>query len=642
MYGQFKRAVHLDFHTMPGIYNFNEKFDAEKFAERLVKSHVRYINVFARCNLGFAYYDTEYGVKYPQMKGDMFGDILRECHKRDIGVTAYLNSGIDHEGCRRHRDWCKVEDGKVIWGSRTSNSFRLPCYNTGYGENHLAMIREIVEKYPEVDGIFLDCINFRTCWCNECLERVKARGGDPTNAADVDKMTRDTVFEFLHKAKEIVGNRNLLCNSQPYWLMRELNTHVEIECLPGSPLWNYDFFTANAAYGRNIKENILYMSGRFQDDWGDFGGLKSKESFESDMFDAQMNAVECSVGDHMNPAENLDDAVYDMIGEVYAKMIEYEKWTDGAKYRADIGVIAPTDYNGFFTGGPYNAAARMLGELKYTFDIINETMDFDRYRMLILPDMLRLTPALKDKLTAYAAAGRPILSSGVSGFEADSDTFALDAWNGFESDGIDTSTQAFYKYTDGDGFRYAAYTPGIMMNAGEGSEVIAEYHKAYFNKEWDGFHGFYYLPPEKATGHAMAVKYRNVAHIAFKVFTAYYDKAYVEHKNLVKRCIDALGFVPSFTCEGLHSTARVTLTQTDENLLLHVKTTVPDNRGKTDVIEEHTRWPAGAVVKLSGSFDDAVIIPSEEKADAKFDDGSVTVTLPEINGYICIALHKVK
>ena len=59
-----KRAVHFDFHTMPGIDNFGEKFDAEKFAEQLDKAHVKYINMFARCNIGFSYYPTKIGIPY--------------------------------------------------------------------------------------------------------------------------------------------------------------------------------------------------------------------------------------------------------------------------------------------------------------------------------------------------------------------------------------------------------------------------------------------------------------------------------------------------------------------------------------------------------------------------------------------------
>ena len=41
-----KRAIHIDFHTMPGIYNFNENWDAAAFAERLRNAHVKYINAF--------------------------------------------------------------------------------------------------------------------------------------------------------------------------------------------------------------------------------------------------------------------------------------------------------------------------------------------------------------------------------------------------------------------------------------------------------------------------------------------------------------------------------------------------------------------------------------------------------------------
>ena len=97
-----KRAIHLDFHTMPGIYNFNDRWDPEEFARILKNAKVKYINAFAKCNLGFAYYPTKIGIPYPGMKGDMFGDLLRECHKNDIGVLAYVNVGLDHEQERLH------------------------------------------------------------------------------------------------------------------------------------------------------------------------------------------------------------------------------------------------------------------------------------------------------------------------------------------------------------------------------------------------------------------------------------------------------------------------------------------------------------------------------------------------------------
>ena len=56
---KFRRALHFDFHTSPGIDNLLANFDAEKFAEQLQSAHIEYINVAARCNMGFSYPSVE-------------------------------------------------------------------------------------------------------------------------------------------------------------------------------------------------------------------------------------------------------------------------------------------------------------------------------------------------------------------------------------------------------------------------------------------------------------------------------------------------------------------------------------------------------------------------------------------------------
>ena len=87
MFKPMRRTVHFDFHTMPGITNFAEEFDAKKFAEQMAEANVEYINMFARCNVGYSYYNTSVGIKYPGMKTNMFADVVNECHKR--GIKAY-------------------------------------------------------------------------------------------------------------------------------------------------------------------------------------------------------------------------------------------------------------------------------------------------------------------------------------------------------------------------------------------------------------------------------------------------------------------------------------------------------------------------------------------------------------------------
>jgi len=207
------------------------------------------------------------------MKGDMFGELLRECHKRDIGVTAYFNIAIDQEACRKHAQWCKVvkkcdKDGKIryVTANRQEDSCnvdRKTCFNTGFGTYFKKMLKEFIGMYPNVDGVFFDCVNEVPCYCNACLEEIRANGGDPTDPETVQKHTLETNYRFCMELKEIVGEKYLICNSQPYWRTRDYNSHIEIECLQNDIWWSYEYFAPQAAYARMIKKDVLYMNARF-------------------------------------------------------------------------------------------------------------------------------------------------------------------------------------------------------------------------------------------------------------------------------------------------------------------------------------------------------------------------------------------
>ena len=67
-----KRAIHFDFHTMPGCNDIGAEFNGEEFVATLKKAKVEYINIFAKCNLGFCYYPTKVGTVYPGLKFDLF------------------------------------------------------------------------------------------------------------------------------------------------------------------------------------------------------------------------------------------------------------------------------------------------------------------------------------------------------------------------------------------------------------------------------------------------------------------------------------------------------------------------------------------------------------------------------------------
>jgi hypothetical protein len=85
--------------------------------------------------------------------------------------------------------------------------------------------------------------------------------------------------------------------------------------------------------------------------------------------------------------------------------------------------------------------------------------------------------------------------------------------------------------------------------------------------------------------------------------------------------------------KGVPSTARVTATGRDDYLLVHVKATFPDPRGKVAIVEEHVTLPAGAVLRLRGEHPSVVLLPDETPIDSRIEDGYTIITLPAITGY---------
>ena len=199
-----RRAIHLDCHTMPGMYDIAKEFDADAFARTLSESHVDYITVFAKCNLGFAYYPTKIGKVYPGLKVDLLGQMVKACHARSIRVAAYLNVGIDHEHARTHREWCKVDkEGRVYNVKDMGHWFRDPCLNTAYGEHILGMVREVLEQYP-VDGIFLDCFDLKPCYGHECLTAMKQAGMNVFDDRQVADFCWRITDRFMNRVESLV------------------------------------------------------------------------------------------------------------------------------------------------------------------------------------------------------------------------------------------------------------------------------------------------------------------------------------------------------------------------------------------------------------------------------------------------------
>ena len=640
-----KRAIHLDFHTMPGIYDVGAEFDPKEFAKTLKDANVDYITVFARCNLGFAYYPTKIGIVHPGMKKkDLLGPMVSECHKHGIRVTAYFNAGLDHEHALLHREWCKMNnEGQVVEINNMGHFFRRMCLNTGYRQHLLSMVKEVMEMYP-VDGIFLDCINLSACYGVECVDGMKKMNLDVFDERQAEEYCWRITESFAKEAEELIrkNDRNayIYFNGLPY---AKQPTHVELEVLPTGG-WGYDILPTAIRYARTLKKPYFTMTGRFHRSWGDFCGLRPEHSLLFDLYNSIANGGTCSVGDHMHPRGPLEKAVYDLTGKAYSRTRELDPFTEGAVSVSEMAVIEPAFamYPALlhFDTSAVAGAARMLMELKCQFDVVDGSGDLSKYRMLVLPDSVCVDAQLKKKLQAHLKKGGIIISSAYAGLDTEKKEFALEEYK-LSFEGPEEHNYSFFKavkeVSDGlPDMLTTIYEPGISMKAGKGAKVLARLFKPYFNlRSWDWRHENLYIPPEKDTGRPALVQCGNVFHFSFPVFKGYFDDVVIAYKTLVKNCLDRVYDEPLVKHKNLPSFAQVTVTEQKNRRMVHVLSYLPELRGKANIIEEPVLLKDACIgLRVDGKKVRKVYLaPSGQKLEITVEKNYAWVTLSEVNGY---------
>ncbi len=661
MRNYIKRALHFDFHNLPALPDLGDDFSAEEFAERLSDAKVEYINFFARCNLGYTYYPTKVGMMHPYLKGrDIYGELLKECHKKGIGVTAYLNASLCHAFSDIHRDWNVVRaDGRIMnLEGNMGHAFRTMCYDSPYGEHLLSEIKELLELYPETDGVFVDCFSFPPpCFCPVCMDKMKAENIDINDKRAVINYNERKKMRMAEKIRAIVPKdkkfiiNSALRNGTCIDGRTKLDTHSEIECLVCDNIWGYDYFPVKAAYERNIFENTVFMSGRFRDTWGDFGGIREIEGLEFDLYSGLLNCTEVSVGDHLHPRGRMEDAVHKMVKKLYTDIEKTEKWTHKAKYIPEIAILHPLNFDIEYSiedtpahlscerlMDSFKGCVRMMAELKYQYDVIDDTMDFSKYEVIILPDAMVLNENSQNKLSEYLKNGGKVISSGQSGLKKDLSDFALkDYWN-FKYMGDEPYNISYFKavgraeagMTD---MVSAIYSQGISLGKNDGNEVLAEYWEPYFNRHWDGHQLYSYIPYDKKSDSLYScLKNGNVIHINFKIFEAFYNYSYQVYRTFVDNCIKLM-YADKILKTDLPTFARASLSKSGNGTLLQVVSYCPEKKNKRGIIDERIKLYNSHFEVKCDKPKAVYTVPDMKNIEFLYENGYLKFNIPEIDGH---------
>ena len=629
----FRRAMHFDCHTCPEVENPFSNFDAELFAAQLAEMHVEYINFTARCNMGFSYYNTAVGKKYPGLgERDLLSETVEACRKRGIGVSAYINVALNHELAADRKDWLRIfSGGRIYREDKKDNFFREMCYNSGYRDYLIREVRELCAY--DVDGIFLDCVTYRKCYCEHCIRDMKAHGVDVENPDAVYAYALTMQREFCRELRGVIdesGKPLKVYTSGAPW-RGEYVTHVEVECLV-TGIWGYDTFDPIAAYVRTAAQDRVFMSGRFQSMWGDFGGVKALPSMQNDLYDAMMNGFGISFGDHLHPVDGMETEVARRVGAVMAEHVQYEPYVDGAEPVCEVGVLMRNDPR---NGTPaLSGISRMLGELKIGYNVYRITDDsdpFDACRLLIVCEELSADEAFLEKMRAFAARGGKFLFVG-EGLDVAQKAGLLNDVTDFA---VDESDNAYFTFPEG-GMRWAMYQPRRkFVNAG-GIE-FARYVDKIFNFIWDGRQSYFYRPQGKETAYSAAVVGTHGA-VCFDVFAAYSEAFMQEHKTLVAQMLEHLLPTRAVRVENAPAFARVALTK-GAYTVLHVKATHPEMRTGKGVIEEHHLMPS-CTVSVQGVYK-VLALPARTFVESRMENGRTVFETGEVYGYRAFLLEDV-
>lgn len=588
------RQVHLDFHTSEKIEGIGEKFDAKQFQEALIAGNVDSITLFSKCHHGWAYHPSEANEIHPNLQFDLLQAQIEAAHSIGVKTPVYLSAGYDEKMALRHPEWLiRAKDESL----RGAPNFTVPgyhtfCLNSPYLDYLVAQVEEVCKRY-DADGIFLDIVSVRPCYCANCVRTLLSEGKDPydeNNAmelaervyANYTKRMREAVDKYkeglpiFHNGGHIKRGRRDLAH---------MNTHLELESLPTGG-WGYDHFPLSARYAQTLGMQYLGMTGKFHLSWGECGGFKHKNAILYETALSVANGAKCSIGDQLNPSGEMDMATYKLIGEGYSEIKMKEPWLDGVTPVADVALLS-LEALGVENGQKSDVGAvRMLLECGYLFNVIDADEDFGKYKVLILPD--DACDMLEDKIKQFLAGGGKILATGKSGIGKNGFVYRLGAEyegeNGYRPDYF----EPLFDIRDMERSCFVFYGQGQKIHLQNGKE-LGRRVDPFFNRSVSHFCSHQHAPASGHYGGPGMTEGADGIYIAWSVFSDYATKGSLILKRTVDYAIARLLGDTRTIQTNLPAQAVLTLMdQKDKNrLIAHFLYASPVKRGDgVEVIED--------------------------------------------------------
>ncbi len=457
-YQQGWRRVLVDMEIPAWDERFLAEYDPIALADLYVRANASSVMFVCKTLSGWCFWPTAVGAMHPRLNGrDVVGETIDALRDRGIAACAYYSVIFDNWPAEQHPDWqIRGAAGPGGDAAIAREELALPqlrhglcCPNSpGYRAFVADQIADLFGRY-EFGAAFCDMTFWPgVCLCDDCRARYRdEEGAEIPTTVDwtapewcafqfarerwIDDFTGH-VTSAMRRAKPGVAVYHNFAIGPVHWTA----------AVPFSVTEHSDFLGGDL-YGDEIEQLVVMklmsnLSRSRPAEYMTFATtgceehitLKSPELMRAQVLAAAAESTAFMFIEAIDPVGTAADDTYELIGEAFEAAPELEPWLGGepvedvavyfsneskmdfAENGRAVAEVAATDT--FPHLAALRGACRMLQRAHVPFGVITRRQlgELERYRVLVLPNVLRMDAEEAEAIRAYVRGGGRVYASG--------------------------------------------------------------------------------------------------------------------------------------------------------------------------------------------------------------------------------------
>ena len=297
------------------------------------------------------------------------------------------------------------------------------------------------------------------------------------------------------------------------------------------------------------------MTTQFHHTWGDFGGIKHPNEIKYEAATIIANGGLLSIGDQMPPNGKLIDGVYESIKECNTFVREREEFCIEATPVKSIAVLAKEDFpyssvdvNFFFTQNKLpnlQGATKILVKSHQQFDLVDEWMDIDKYKVLFIPELMELNDLIIEKIKNFVKDGGILIASHLSSLKANN--FALADVLGVDFLNMSPYSFSYAKLNNKlkkgiPDINFVCYDTLTNVRPGKGTEVLGNIINPLIERNGARYFSHCQAPEGVLTDYPIATLHNygkgKAVYISIPIFSLYFKEDYYIYRLFIQNILN--------------------------------------------------------------------------------------------------------